>query len=66
MYTAHKAFLSCTVSVRSDSRAAIGAKAAGEGMEVDPGMRVEIKPGFRPSGEELDWAQGGKEKEVVV
>lgn len=66
MYTAHKAVLFCTVLVRSDSRAAIWAEAAEEGIEVDPGMKVEIKPGFRPSGEELDWTQGGREKEVVV
>lgn len=66
MYTAHKPFLFCTVLVGSDSRAAIWAEAAEEGIEVDPGMKVEIKPGFRPSGEELDWTQGGREKEVVV
>lgn len=66
MYTAHKPFLFCTVLVGSDSRAAIWAEAAEEGIEVDPGVKVEIKPGFRPSGEELDWAQGGREKEVVV
>lgn len=52
--------------VRSDNRAMIWAEAAQEGLEADWGMKVQIKPGLSPSGEELDWTQRGREKEVVV
>lgn len=64
VYTAHKAFLLCAVLVRSDSRAAIWNEAAAGGIEGDPGMKVKIKPGFRPSVEQLDWTQRGMRKRL--